>query len=130
MRSAVVGTALPYGYTVTIFSSGQAVTHAHGVPSVPEVLLFSTGAAAAYGFLRWGVRGVSGVARQLGESPRLVRAGALQLAAILAAILAAALLARLPEVPAWPAAAFAATLAYLGIVSVELALLEGVPPAG
>jgi hypothetical protein len=125
VRSAVVGSALPYGYTVTTFATGQSVVHAHGSPSSGLLLLFALGAGGAYGLLRGMSRGVAADGHvQLGESTSLVRSGAIQGAAIVAAILAAAAVAHLPELEAWPAASFAATLLYLGVLAIELSLIE------
>ena len=125
VRSAVVGSALPYGYTVTTFATGQSVVHAHGSPSAGLLLLFALGAGGAYGLLRGLSRGVGATGHvQLGESTRLIRSGAIQGAAVAVAILAATAAARLPELEAWPAASFAATLLYLGVLAVELSLIE------
>ena len=66
---------------------------------------------------------------QLTRSPHLIRAGAIHVAAIALAIGAAALIARIESVLAWPLATFAATLLYLGVSSVEKALLEHEPGA-
>lgn len=128
VRLAIVGSGLPYGYTITTFASGQAVIHIHGSPPVGLLLLFAAGAGAAYNVLRWLARGIPVRGRaQLGESPRIVRSGAIQAVAIVCAVLAAAAAARLPELEAWPAASFVATLAYLGVVAIELALIEREP---
>jgi hypothetical protein len=126
LRSAVVGSAVPYGYTITVFSSGQSVIRAHGSPQVPMLLLFALGAVIAYAGLRWSVRGVPprGAHLQLGESPSLLRTGALQVVAIVVAILVADGAAQLPTALAWPGSSFTATLFYLAIVAYELALIE------
>ena len=38
----------PYGYTVTIWTSGGVLIHARGAPSAIEALLFMLGAVAGY----------------------------------------------------------------------------------
>ena len=127
LRSAVLASGVPYGYTLTTFATGQAVIHSHGSPPVGLLLLFAAGGGAAYWLLRWVARSVSAAGHvQLGESPHLARAGVFQAVAIGGAILAAALAARLPEAEAWPAASFLATLIYLAVIAVELAFIEGV----
>ena len=125
LETALHGAGLPYGYAVTVWSTGAMLTNAHGVPSVGRVFLFAAGAAAAYGLLTFLTRTTEGEAgTQLTRSPHLVRAGAIHVAAIGLAIGAAALIAQIESGVAWPLGTFAATLLYLGISSVEKALIE------
>ena len=125
LETALHGAGLPYGYAVTVWSTGAVLVGAQGTPSVGRVFLFACGAAGAYGLLRLLTQATEGEAgTQLTRSPHLIRAGAIHVAAIGLAIGAAALLARIESVLAWPLATFAATVLYLGISSVEKALLE------
>ena len=131
LETALHGAGLPYGYAVTVWSTGAMVTGAHGVPSVGRVFLFAAGAAAAYGALRFSTKATEGEAEtQLTRSPRLLRAGAIHLAAIGLAIGSAALIAQINSDVAWLLAPFAATVLYLGVSSVEKALLEREQGAG
>jgi hypothetical protein len=125
LETAVHGAGLPYGYAITVWSTGSSVSHAHGLPSVVNVLLFAAGAAAAYGALRlltWGTE--QEAQRPLTRSPYPIRAGILHLVAIGLAIASAVSIAQIPSDLAWGLAAFAATLLYLGVASVEVALVE------
>lgn len=125
LETTVHGVGLPYGYAVTVWSTGAAVSGRHGMPSAGRIFLFAAGAVIAYGALRlltWNTRDEA--ERPLTRSPHVVRAGAIHLAAIGLAIAAAVLVARIPSDAAWLLAPFAATLAYLGVSSVEIALLE------
>ena len=124
LESALLGAGLPYGYAITIWSSGALLTGARGSPAVWMVFLFAAGAAAAYGLLRWTVRQVEPAQAQLAASPHLLRAGMIHVAAIGAAAGAVALIGHIPSPVAWPLGGFAATLIYLGGVSVETALRE------
>ena len=90
LRLAVVGSGLPYGYTLTTFASGQSVIHVHGSPAVGLLLLFAAGAGAAFGALRATTRGLVVPVVHLGESPALMRALVVQTVAVGGAVLAAA----------------------------------------
>ncbi|MDP8943239.1 MAG: hypothetical protein M3N16_03865 [Actinomycetota bacterium] len=125
LETALHGSGLPYGYAVTVWSTGGMLTGAHGVPSVAKVFLFALGAAAAYGTLTFLTRTVEGEAgTQFTRSPRLVRAGAIHLAAIGLAVGSAALIAQIDSPVVWLLAPFSATALYLGVSSIEKALLE------
>ena len=125
LETALHGAGLPYGYAITVWSTGAVLVDAQGTPSVGRVFLFAAGAASAYGLLRLLTQATEGEAgTQLTRSPHLIRAGAIHVAAIGLAIGAAALIARIESVLAWPLATFAATVLYLGVSSVEKALLE------
>ena len=130
LETALHGAGLPYGYAITVWSTGAVLVGAQGMPSVGRVFLFAAGAASAYGLLRLLTQATEGEAgTQLTRSPHLIRAGAIHVAAIGLAIGAAALIARIDSVLAWPLATFAATVLYLGVSSVEKALLEREPAA-
>ena len=125
LETALHGAGLPYGYAITVWSTGAVLIGAQGTPSVGRVFLFAAGAASAYGVLRFLTQAAEGEAgTQLTRSPHLIRAGAIHVAAIGLAIGAAALIARIESALAWPLATFAATLLYLGVSSVEKALLD------
>ncbi|MFP5363869.1 MAG: hypothetical protein ACLGI5_14185 [Thermoleophilia bacterium] len=122
---ALHGTGLPYGYTVTIWGTGQLLIDGHGTPSVGLIVLFAAGAAAAYGVLRLAAHDVSASPqRQLSDSPHLLRAGAFHLAAIGGALGIATLVGELSSAIVWPLGGFAATVVYLGVAALELATRE------
>jgi hypothetical protein len=126
LGSALHGAGLPYGFTITVFSSGQGLVHFHGPPAVGLLFLFATGAAAAYGMLKLlSRRAAAPVGLQLGASPHPVRAGVIHVAAINLAIGSAMIAGLLlPAAAAWPLAALFATLIYLSVVGLEMALIE------
>jgi len=124
LETALHGAGLPYGYAITVWSTGAVLVDAHGPASTGRVLLFAAGAASAYGCLRFLAETVEGEANTaLTRSTRLVRAGAIHVLAIAVAISAAALIAQIDSAVSWLLASFAATVLYLGVSSVEMALL-------
>ena len=46
LATVLRGAAVPYGYTVTVWTSGMMLTRERGLPSVGEVFLFMFGAVA------------------------------------------------------------------------------------
>ena len=125
LETALHGAGLPYGYAVTTWSTGAAVAGSRGMPELGSVFLFAAGAASGYGLLRHLTRAVEGEAQsQLTRSPKLVRAGAIHVAAIGLAIAAAALIAKIPSDVAWPLASLAGTVLYLGVSSLEISFTE------
>jgi hypothetical protein len=106
LRATVAASAAPYGYTLTIWTSGAVLSHAGGIPSTAEALLFLVGAVAAYALV-----------------------GGLAFGGL--AIVAASLVAELVSgVPAWPLGAFLATTLYLFGSASQLAVAHLVPGAG
>jgi hypothetical protein len=48
LKTTVATSAAPYGYTLTIWTSGAVTTHVHGVPSAWEALLLLIGAVLGF----------------------------------------------------------------------------------
>jgi hypothetical protein len=123
LRSAVQAAGLPYGYTVTMWASGQVLIHFHGTPSLGLIAVFAAGALAGYALLQAAALGSDppdDVA--LGSSGGWMRGGAIQTAAVavsLAAVAAAG--AVFPAGAAWALGGMATVLGYLGVVGLELA---------
>ena len=57
LMTTLDGAAIPYGYTLVVWSSGSVVAERHGPPDLWEIALFFAGASAAYALLRFVVRG-------------------------------------------------------------------------
>ncbi len=127
VRATVVASAAPYGYTLTVWTSGAVLTHAHGVPSASEALLFLLGAVAAYATV--GLLAFAGSHETtIVHPPRAVVWGALHLFSVGLAIGAAYLVARLAtSVVAWPVGGFVATAIYLTGSPLQLAVAHGAP---
>jgi hypothetical protein len=123
LGTIVLASAAPYGYTISIWSSGAVLMHSHGTPSVAAVFGFLAGALTGFGLMGLLARG--GLSREDPPplAPDRVLAGAMHWLAAGAAVGAAALVARIGGWEAWPLAAFTATAIYMLGASVQLALV-------
>jgi hypothetical protein len=118
LGSTLQGAVVPYGYTLTVWCSGQFLSDLRGQPRLPLVLGFVAGAVTAFGLLRW-------VAREpmpLPGRPHVLAAAFVQVAAIGAAVGAVAALGHIPSGIDWPLAGFAATGIYLTGTAASMAL--------
>ena len=121
LATVVRGSAVPYGYTLTVLSSHSIISHSHGPPTTFDILLFVVGAIAAFAALallsqRFAPRALP---TRRGD---LVKAGMIHVFAIGAAFGATVLIGLIPGVAAWPLAAFVGTALYLSIASLEIDL--------
>jgi hypothetical protein len=119
LATVLRGSAVPYGYTLTVLSSHSILSHSHGAPTVFDILLFVVGAIAAFTFLAL-------ISSRFSPRPLptsrgdMIRAGSVHVFAIGAAFGATVLIGLIPGVVAWLLGAFAATSLYLSIVSLEI----------
>ncbi len=121
LATVVRRSAIPYGYTLTVWTSGAAIEHSHGTPAVGDTFLFLIGAVAGFAVL--GSLGRTEDETPLKPKPGdLIRTGLTQILAVGLALGAAALVALLHSFAVWPLGGFAATLIYLAIVATELAV--------
>ena len=119
LRTVLRGSAVPYGYTLTVLSSHSILSHTHGAPTIFDILLFVIGAIAA--FLLLAVVVQRAAPRPLpARRGDLIRAGMMQVFAIGAAFGATVLIGLIPGVAAWILGAFVATSLYLTIASLEI----------
>ena len=129
-RQAVSMSLGPYGYTVTIWTSGGVLIHSRGAPSSLDALLFMLGAVSGYasvGIVSFGSAG----ARALSVNPPAIWAG-FHVIGIGLAIGAATLVAEgVHGTAAWPLGGFAVTAIYLLVLAAQLTLagLRPVPAA-
>lgn len=125
VETSVGGAGLPYGYAITVWSTGAALIGQHEKASTLAIFLFAAGAAAGYGILKaltWNTNREAET--PLAKSPRPLRAGVMHVCAIGLAISAALAAARIPGVSSWFLASFLATVVYLSGSSVEVALVD------
>jgi hypothetical protein len=113
--------AVPYGYTVTVWTSGMALTRERGLPSIGEVFLFMVGAVAGFALLGLIVRLSGGIPFEPSYGA-LRRTGMIHFLAVGAALGAATLVALIHSGIAWPLGAFVATATYLALATLELTL--------
>lgn len=126
LATVVRRTAIPYGYTITIWTAGATLEHGHGKPNVGQAYLFLLGAVG--GFTAVALLAVRSTPHGLqSESVDLIRTGAINALALGASLGATALVAMIPGVAAWPVGSFAATTVYLLVASIELALAHRDP---
>ncbi len=95
MGTIVAASAAPYGYTISIWSSGAVLMHSHGTPSVAYVFAFLAGALTGFGLMGLLARGGLTRAEPHEHAPDRVLAGAMHWLAAGAAVGAAALVARI-----------------------------------
>jgi hypothetical protein len=122
LRATVAASAAPYGYTLTIWTSGAVLSHARGIPTSADALLFLVGAVAAYALV--GGVAFGGFSEQLAPEPaRSVMWGGLHLFSVGLAIGAATLVAHIVQgTAAWPLGAFLVTALYLLASASQLAV--------
>jgi hypothetical protein len=120
LATIVAASAAPYGFTVTLWSSGAVLMGTHGTPNVAEVFAFLAGALAGFGLMAFVAHGTLGRAELLDDATDRVLAGALDVLAVGGAVGAVALLAEIRSWEAWPLSAFAATALYLLLASLQL----------
>jgi len=111
----------PYGYTLTVWTSGAVLTHARGIPSTVDALLFMLGAVV--GFALVGAASFGGLTvrvRMEAQQPALW--AGFHALSIGAAIGIATLIAHLlHDRGAWPLGGLAATMSYLVLFAAQLA---------
>jgi hypothetical protein len=123
--SMLESSAAPYGYTITVWSSGALLMHYRGQPAVGDVFAFLAGAVAGFALLGLVGWRVIRRAEPMALGPPRVWAGAMHWLGAGAAVGAAALVAQIASWVAWPAASAAATVVYLAAGTLELALAAG-----
>ncbi len=121
-QAAVSVSVAPYGYTLTVWTSGAVLTHARGVPSTLDALLFMLGAVAGFAVVALLAFGdLTSRTMPAAAQPRVW--GGLHVLSIGLAIGAATVIAHVSErTIAWPLGGFTATAIYLVVLAVELAL--------
>jgi hypothetical protein len=128
LRATVAASAAPYGYTLTVWTSGAVLSHARGIPSAAAALLFLAGAVAAYALVAG--LAVRGSQQRLVLEPRHAAVwGGLHLFSVGLAIGAASLVAQFVTNPAaWPLGGFLATALYLIVSAGQLAFAHAARP--
>jgi hypothetical protein len=125
LGTIVSASAAPYGYTVTLWSSGALLIHSRGQPDVGEVFLFAAGALIGFAMLGIGARPALQVSRAIEGSSERVITGVLHWFSVGAATGAVALIAQIPSWVAWPAGSLVATTLFLLCSGLQLAFVAG-----
>jgi hypothetical protein len=128
LATVIRRSAVPYGYTITIWTAGAVLEHRHPKPGVAQAYLFLLGAVT--GFVGVALLAWRHAPERLEPASRdLLRTGVINALALGLALGAAALVAQTPGTVAWPLGSFAATAVYLLTASVELAIAHREPEA-
>jgi hypothetical protein len=115
--------APPYGYTVSVWTSGAILMHFRSTPNVGDVFLFAAGALMGFALLGVAAHGTLRAAQPLGPGPEWVRAGLLNWFAVGSALGVVTLIAEIPSWIAWPLGSFAATTLYIAVAGLQLAFV-------
>jgi len=112
LQTTIAAAAAPYGYTLTVWTSGAVLMHEHDVPTAVDALLFMAGAVA--GFTLVGAFAYGGTGRRTGTVPVPFSLWhSFHLLAVGGAIGVAVAASRLSGDAAWAVGGFAATVVYL-----------------
>jgi hypothetical protein len=120
----VAASAAPYGYTVTLWSSGAILIRSHGLPHVAEVFAFAAGALCGFGLMGLLARGALASMESLDDAAGRVIAGTLHWLAVGTAVGVVALIAEIDGWEAWPLSSFTATTLYILLASLQLAVVD------
>jgi hypothetical protein len=123
LGTIVASSAAPYGYTLTLWSSGAVLLRSHGTPLVADVFAFVAGALAGFGLMALLARGALTRMESIDDAAERVWAGALHWLAVGVAVGAVALLAEIHGREAWPLGSFAATTLYILAASLQLTVV-------
>ena len=124
LRTTVAASAAPYGYTLTIWTSGAVLSHAHGIPNGGDALIFLIGAVAAFVLIGGLVFG--GLSDPIVvEQSRTVVWGGLHFVSVGAAIGVAWFVGRVVASAAvWPIGGFLVTALYLLGSALQLTIAQ------
>ena len=128
LKTVVATSAAPYGYTLTIWTSGAVATHARGIPTAWDALLLLVGAVLGFAIvaaLAYGHPSELLASREHG-SVRLW--GGFHLVSVGLAIGAAALVTTVVKDPVvWMIVGLAATVVYLVVIALQFTLATLTP---
>ncbi len=112
----------PYGYTLTVWTSGAVLTHARGVPTGADALLFMLGGVGGFALVGIIAFGDLRARIRIDSQPPAVWGG-LHIISVGASIVGVTVVAdRVANTAAWPLGGFSATVLYLGLLAAQLAL--------
>lgn len=130
LGTIVSASAAPYGYTVSLWSSGALLIHYRGNPNVGEIFLFAAGALAGFALLGIRARPVLEVSGPIEGSSERVITGALHWFSVGVAVGAVVLIAEIPSWVAWLLGSLTATTLFLLCSSLQLAFVATRGPEG
>ena len=125
LQAAVATSAAPYGYTLTVWTSGAVAIHARGIPTTLDALMFLGGAVAGFAAVGAFAHGSAGRVLNAAPDARVRLWGGFHVPSVGAAIGAVALVTALVENElAWPLVGFAATSIYLLVIAAQFTIAD------
>jgi len=125
MRTSVRNNSAAYGYSVTITATFGVLSSLDAAPDVPDVFLFLGGAAGAFTIVELIASKGFEITDQSEPEEVVLIAASFDVFSISAAVAAASLVGWLVDGwPAWLVGAFAATIVYLFVLGLEMAVAE------
>ncbi len=128
LGTIVSASAAPYGYTISLWSSGALLIHLHGAPTVGEIFLFLTGALLGFALVGSFAHGALRTTMPLSPGQGHVLTGLLHWFSVGLAVGSVALVAEVPSWIAWILGSLIATSVYLLAASLQLALVTARTP--
>lgn len=125
LQAVVATSAAPYGYTLTVWTSGAVTIHSHGIPSALEALLFLAGAVTGFAAVGALAHGSPTEVLNASSESRVRLWGGFHLPSVGAAIGGAALVAALVDGTfAWPLVGFVSTGVYLLVIAAQFMIAD------
>jgi hypothetical protein len=123
LATIIPATAAPYGYTLAIWSSGALLLRADGTPSLADALMFVAGAIVGFNLLGALAIGAIGHARPIERRQDRALAGACDWIALGVVVAVVYAISQIRGWAPWVLGPFTATVLYLLIASLQLAVL-------
>ncbi|MGH3847492.1 MAG: hypothetical protein ACRDS0_39665 [Pseudonocardiaceae bacterium] len=125
LQAVVATSAAPYGYTLTIWTSGAVMTHARGIPTALEALLFLGGAVAGFALVGALAHGSATRVLRTAPEPTVRLWGGFHLPSVGLAIASSTLVVALIDgVLVWPLVGFLATCIYLIVIAGQFTIAD------
>ena len=125
LRAVVAASAAPYGYTLTIWTSGAVTTHARGIPTALEALLFLAGAVSGFALIGALAHGSATKILRVQAESSVRLWGGFHLPSVGLAIACSSLVAAVVDGPlTWLLVGLVATSVYLLVIAAQFTLAD------
>ena len=123
LATIVPASAAPYGYTLTIWTSGAVLLRSHGTPGFADLLIFVAGAIAGFNLVAVLALAVTRNVQPIDSRRDRVLAGLLDWIAVGAVVGAVSAISAIHGWVPWLLGPLTATILYLVVSSLQLAAL-------
>jgi hypothetical protein len=128
LQAVVASSAAPYGYTLTIWTSGAVTTHANGIPTALEALLFLVGAVSGFASVGALAHGSATKILRVQPEPTVRLWGGFHLPSVGLAIAGSSLVAALVSgAVVWFLVGLSATAVYLLVIAAQFTVADSKP---